>query len=270
MHDRVCVNALSFMGESFADLGEHWRALDAHRVGFTTHLLMDEGLEAAQAALNSGPYIPEVLSHQFLVGDISPQKASWQEPRERLAKVIEWAKVMDAKTIYMVTGGHGGMIWEDAAECFAQAVAPCVKMAQAAGSPLLVETSPPLYAHSHIAHNLRDTVRLAEIAGIGVCIDMFAVWTEADLRETIQRAAPRLHLIQVADYVLGDRAFPCRAVPGDGVIPLKRLCGWAIEAGYRGVFDLELLGPRLDQEGRRQAVGRAVQFMSEMLNELGV
>jgi sugar phosphate isomerase/epimerase len=255
------------MGEPFSALREHWTALQPHRIGFTTNLLFDESLEAARAATDG--FTVEVLSHQFLAGDLSANEETWRAPRERLSKVIEHAKRLGAKTIYMVTGGHGGLVWEEAAEIFAAAVAPCVAQAKAAGIPLLVESSPPLYAHSHIAHNLRDTVKLAEIAGIGVCIDIFAVWTEADLRETIERAAPRLNLIQVGDYVLGDRAFPCRAVPGDGVIPLKRICGWAIEAGYKGAFDLELLGPRLEQEGRRKAVGRAAEYMSGLLDELG-
>ena len=51
------------------------------------------------------------------------------------------------------------------------------------------------------------------------------------LKETIERAAPRLGVIQVSDYALSDRALPARAVPGDGVIPLQRILGWAPVAG---------------------------------------
>ena len=132
----------------------------------------------------------------------------------------------------------------------------------------MIESSPPVYAHSHIAHNLRDTLTLAQIANIGVCIDMFACWSEAGLKETIIRAIPRCHVIQVGDWIYGDRSLPARAVPGDGVIPIRRMCEWALNAGYTGAFDLELLGPRIDQEGRLKAVGRAARYLSDLLDSL--
>src|SRR3546814_9039718 len=104
---------------------------------------------------------------------------------------------------------------------------------------------------------LRYTVTLAERAGLGVCIDLFCCWSEAGLRATIERAIPRCGIVQVSDYVYGDRAMPCRAVPGDGAIPIRTMLEWMLGAGYEGAFDLELLGPRIEREGRVAAVARA-------------
>jgi hypothetical protein len=55
----------------------------------------------------------------------------------------------------------------------------------------MIENASPLYADIHIAHTLRDTVTLAELAGIGVCIDLFAYWAEAGLRRTGRPGGPR-------------------------------------------------------------------------------
>lgn len=76
-------------------------------------------------------------------------------------------------------------------------------------------------------------------------------------------------LMQASNYVLGDRTAPCRAVPGDGVIPLDRIPGDALEAGYEGVSDIELVGPRIAAEGARAATERAAQRVSEILTRLG-
>ena len=73
----------------------------------------------------------------------------------------------------------------------------------------------------------------------------------------LERAGPSPASVQVSDYVAGDKSFPCRAVPGDGMIPLERIIGWILEAGYTGGFDLELIGPRIDAEGRLEATRRA-------------
>ena len=131
------------------------------------------------------------------------------------------------------------------------------------------KNAPPQYADLHIAHTLRDTITLAELAGIGVCIDICGCWTEAGLKSWIGLGVPRCHLVQVSDYVLGDRSLPSRAVPGDGAIPLPTLLQWLLDAGYEGAFDLELLGPRIEQEGNLQAAQRAVANLSGMLNALG-
>jgi sugar phosphate isomerase/epimerase len=80
---------------------------------------------------------------------------------------------------------------------------------------------------------------------------------------------PRCHLVQVSDYVLGDRGFPCRAVPGDGGIPLEEIISWILEAGYQGPFDLELFGPRIEREGHYEAVARTGDRLGEMLIRLG-
>jgi len=133
---------------------------------------------------------------------------------------------------------------------------------------LLIENASPLYADIHLAHTLRDAVTLAELSGLGVCIDFFACWTEAGLRDSIIRAMPRCHLVQVCDYIYGDRSLPSRAVPGDGAIPVKRLIAWILEAGYTGAFDLEMPGPRIAKEGAVAAIRRAANNVTEILQSL--
>ncbi len=113
------------------------------------------------------------------------------------------------------------------------------------------------------------SLALAEMAGIGVCIDLFGCWTEAGLRASIERAIPRCNLIQLSDYVYGDRSLPSRAVPGDGAIPLARILDWMLAAGYTGAFDLELIGPRIDQEGHLAAVRRTGDYLGKILASLG-
>ncbi len=269
MHDRVCVNAVCFMGSSFSELAEIWQTLAPRRVGLVSKQLMDEGVAAARAALATGDYKVETISHQFHIGHLEPGEETWSDARMRLSRVIKDAKTLDASSISMVTGGHGDLTWKEAAECFAAAIAPCVREAKAASIALLIEPSPSVYAHSNLNHSLRDTLTCAEMAGIGVCIDVFACWSEGGLLEMIERSIPRCHNIQVGDYIYGDQRFPCRAVVGDGAIPIQRLCSWALNAGYTGPFDLELLGSRIDQEGRVSAVSRSARTLSEILYELG-
>ena len=75
--------------------------------------------------------------------------------------------------------------------------------------------------------------------------------------------------MQISDYVIGTTQTGDRAVPGDGNIPLERLIRVVLDAGYRGAFDLEVLGPRIESEGYPSAVRRSVERVSELLDRLG-
>src|SRR3546814_20358767 len=112
---------------------------------------------------------------------------------------------------------------------------------------------------------LRYTVTLAERAGLGVCIDLFCCWSEAGLRATIERAIPRCGIVQVSDYVYGDRAMPCRAVPGDGAIPIRTMHHWMLRDGYEGAFDPALLGPRPTPDASRSPFRRPPALRRIML-----
>jgi sugar phosphate isomerase/epimerase len=271
MHERISVHPICFGGTAFRDLPEKWRELGAKRVGLLSSHFEESGLSCVQSALAATGCKAESINHVLLpFGQyLSEDEKSWAEPREKLKRAILNARAVGARSIYTMSGGHGALVWEDAAECFRTAIAPCVREAEAAGIALMVEATPPAYADIHLAHSLRDTLTLAETAGIGVCIDFFSCWTEAGLRESIRRAVPSCGLVQVCDYVYGDRALPARAVPGDGAIPVKRMIEWTLDAGYKGPFDIEILGPRIDKEGHVAAVRRTADRLGEILRELG-
>jgi len=269
MHDRVSVNALCFPGAGLAEMADHWRALKPRRISFPAPLV-DKNLPLARQVIAEDGRRFECMTHLFLAGrQLERREDLWAEERAKLSRVIAQAAELGGRGVYMLTGGRGAMNWEAAAECFSAIIAPCLPEAKAAGIRLMIEPTAPFYAHGHICHSLRDTVALAEMAGIGVCVDIFACWTEAGLDRTLARAAPQCGLVQVSDYVYGDRSMPSRAVPGDGNIPLKRIFEGLLSAGYEGAFDLELIGPRIDAEGRREAVARAADVVGEMLASLG-
>jgi sugar phosphate isomerase/epimerase len=269
MHERISVNHLCFPGSSLIQFAGYWRELGTRRVSFISPPLLGADLSPVKQALTSGDYKVDTIAHMFMTQQLTPDEESWKAARAQLTQAIGIAEKLGARSIYMLTGGHGTLTWEQAAEVFSAAVAPCVVQARNAGIALAIENASTLYADLHIAHSLRDTVTLAEMAGIGLCIDLYGCWAEAELRKSIERAIPRCAIIQVSDYAYGDRALPARAVPGDGAVPLQRLLEWTLAAGYKGAFDLELIGPRIDREGHLEATRRAAEQVGNMLHVLG-
>lgn len=191
--------------------------------------------------------------------------AETEAARERLLGTIDIAQEIGARSVIMITGGRGGLSWAEAAERFTEAMAPCAEAARAARLILGIEPTSHLYADGSIAHRLADATRLARMAGIGVMVDLFACWTDADIEEAIAEAGPSIGLVQVSDYVYGDRALPCRAVPGDGAVPFEKLLPAIAATGFRGWYDLEVIGPRLQAEGQETGLRRAADHVARII-----
>jgi sugar phosphate isomerase/epimerase len=262
-HKRLSVHNVTFFGAALAELQTYWAALGVSRLSILDGQLLDPELSKI---LQRNDYTVEAVYHLFAAGQLTSDPGA---ARDALCAVIDAAAAAGARTVYLLTGGRGPLTWEQAAKRFTDLMAPCVERAHQAGVALAIENASSLYADIHLAHTLRDTITLAEMSGLEICIDVFHCWAEGDLDALVQRALPRTRLVQLSDYVLGDRALPGRAVPGDGAIPLEPFVAQVLAGGYAHGFDLELIGPRIENEGRLKAVQRGCEVVGAMLDRLG-
>ena len=231
MHDRVSVNALCFLGSSLSELEGVWRELQPHRISFLGNLVVDDpeparasSTRAATRSRRSRAGCSAARPLGAGRGDLGRAAGARSCGRSRRRSR---GRPLDLRAHrWALDGDVGG-----AGRAFRRAVEPCLEPAREAGVALMIENAPQPYSDSHIGHTLRDTIAAAEIAGVGVLIDIFGVWNEAGLKASIERAVPMCSLVQVSDYTYGDRSYPCRSVPGDGVIPLRRIIAGSSRPG---------------------------------------
>ncbi|WP_396928013.1 sugar phosphate isomerase/epimerase family protein [Mycolicibacterium sp.] len=266
MRQQLSVHDVTFLGSSPAELQRNWAELGVRCLSVIDTELLNPDF---RRVIEGSHHLVQAVCHVFGFGRVPTDQQSVAAARDALFRVIDAAASVDARCIYMLTGGRGELSWEHAADAFGAAIQPCLHEAEQAGVSLAIENASALYADIHMAHSLRDTITLAESAGLDICIDLFHCWAEADLAGLLRTALPRTRLIQLSDYVLGDRELPARAVPGDGAIPIESFVAQALSDGYRFGLDLELLGPRIDAEGRLTAAQRACDVVRGMLDRLG-
>lgn len=272
MHPRISLHQVAFINQpsqirATTEFIEHCHAIGVENATLVSPLLdTPEQISEARQAVSDVPVKISAINHVF-ASDLEKDNG---EATRQLQRTVETAHALGAKTIYLLTGARGTLDWESAAQRFAELISPCRNTASEKGIHLLVENASGFNADIHIAHTLDDTTLLAKLAGIGICIELHACWFEAGLKQKLSRAMPDTGLVQVSDYVLGDRTAPCRAVPGDGVIPLESIIGDILDLGYEGLFDAELVGPRIEQEGVHAATQRACEQLSEILVKFGV
>jgi sugar phosphate isomerase/epimerase len=242
--------------------------LDAgfHQVGIPWAAIRREGTDrSVEIIRHSGLGVATIGWGAFFT---LASPTSWQHERESLITALDVAVSLEAATVYGHAGPAGGLSWDDAAEALVTASATVVSHSGRVGVPLIMEQTNPLYADTDFVHSFRDAVDRAAVTGLGLCLDLFHIWEERYLLENARRALPALHLLQLGDFCYGTRQVPDRAVPGDGVMPIRRIVGGLVESGYQGPIDLELLGPRIWREGARSAAVRAGRYMSDLLQSM--
>lgn len=267
LHPNLSINLLSLAPAAFD------KQLDVvARIGataITPDIVQFDAVSAAHAArlIGDAGLQAIALTHRaFGFADATETKAACV----RLERSIEFAAAIGAGSIVMTTGGRGLLKWGDAAKRFAEGIAPSAAKARTAGIALGIEPTSHLYADASIAHRLSDCTTLAVLADVSVTIDLFACWTDADIDAAIAEAGTHTSLVQVSDYFYGDRSLPCRAVPGDGAIPFEWLLPAILAAGFNGMFDLEIVGPRLQTEGFEIGLKRAAKKIGAILESAGL
>ena len=195
---------------------------------------------------------------------------TWPPQGERLLAAVEMGVVVGAECLVALTGPAGPMRWEEAADTLASAAGAFLRASRAAGLAVALEHTNSLRSDVSFLHTLRDTVDLAERMGLGACLDVSACWGERGLVDTVERAGGSLLLVQVSDWTVGARCTPDHVVPGDGDIPLHRFLRDVVGTGYGGAFDVEVLGPRVEEMGYADVITRSVAWLARALDDVGV
>ena len=268
MHPRISLHQIVFdAGSSLAS-----NLADCRQIGFSSVGLIDQRLLAHQPA----EVARLVSAHDLRVASMTctplfapgdPDR--WSEAERKLLTAIDLATAVRSPLVYGCTGSAGNLTWSEAAAVVAQRCPPVLQRSRTVDVSVLVEPTLPTYADISFVSSLRDCLDISRETGLGINLDIWHVWAERDLEHAIRAASPFITHCQIADFRIGNRTMLEKIVPGDGGIPLKQILGWLLEAGYEGVFEIEIHGPTVSEEGRIDAAQRAGDVVGTLLDELG-
>ena len=263
MHDRISVSAIStfdwpldqdltfYAAAGITNVGISVAKLERFGWDEGTSRIVDAGLRVTNL-IGLGPFH---LAH--------PDR--WGEQQDRLERALDVAERVNAECLVVTTGPAGPLTWEAAADALEHALAPVLREAHARNIPFAIEHTNSLRVDVGFVHTLRDAIDLARRLKVGVCMEINACWAERGLAETVLEGVDALALVQVSDFKVGTLSTPNRLVPGDGDIPLALIIGDVLRAGYRGCFDLELIGPAITTEGYESSIARSMTVLEELL-----
>jgi sugar phosphate isomerase/epimerase len=266
-HPRLSLDAMSTFTWSFDQDLALWQDLGIRHAGLLISKIDDDPAAKFSRMRAAGIQISTVIVGSF---DLR-RRDSWDRTQTNHAAMIDRVAETGGHSLYFTPGRTTGAPWREVLKIFAQAVAPSVAYAKQRGVHLAIE--PSLRTDVSFVNTIRDAIDVAERTGVEIVADFGNMWMERDVREVLQRAAPHIALIQICDVIIGETGKPPpggRVHIGEGELPLHRLMHEVLDSGYRGVFDLEVLGPKIESEGYESAVRRGVVSASALLTELGV
>jgi sugar phosphate isomerase/epimerase len=270
IHPRISINSVSsWMQPLEADIAM-WQDIGIDHVALILPKIKEVGWDAARDMVTGADLRVSTIfgpTYRPLDGDRS--LGTWDADQQETVETVEFAASIGAASVYICSGAAPTFTWDEAADAFCELVAPAVARSAELGVPLLVEPTNPLRADISFIYWQRDAMDLARRAGTKVMLDFQSCWYERGLEAVVRENIDLVGVAQISDYVIGTAETGNRVVPGDGDIPLERLVRMALDAGYEGPFDLEVMGPLVEAEGYPSAVRRAVERAGELLDRVG-
>lgn len=263
MHPRISINTISTLRWPLEDDLELLDRLGAPWLGFPSLKIEKDVAAGVTAIRRAGRRVSCVAA--------STAEASLLDAKSALAALrpaIDVAHAFESPLCYFTTGGTPErMTTDDACAALLAALPDSLAYAAERGVRLAIENNSVTNRDIGFAHTLPDSLRLADEAGIGVCLELQNCWYERDLARLFREHVARIALVQLSDFRVGEELRLNRRVPGDGSMPLAWMIERLLEAGYSGLFDIEVIGPSIDAEGPESALRRSAEWLSERLTE---
>ncbi|WP_179278038.1 sugar phosphate isomerase/epimerase [Rhodococcus sp. 14-2470-1a] len=262
MNSRISVSGLCFPSLDLVSTVDTLQEIGAGRTTLQARKFRSIGWGAGiETVRQSGIEVAGlVASYPETLAD----RATWDAIRADLTDTVDAAVALGSPMIYNVTGPllDGGR--RVSLEAYAELIEPVVSYASDGGVAMAVEPTLSSFAWVSFVHSLAEVQELDSRTGLGVCLDLRHVWDDPGFQDYLNSAIGRVALVQVGDTVDGADG-PEPAVPGDGVIPLAERIDRIEKAGYDGIYDLELVGPRIDIVGHVESVRRGVALLESIL-----
>jgi len=271
LHPRVSVNMISSMNWTLQQDLAYYKQEGFGNVGllyFKLTGMQPGGLAAAMDAIRAAK-----LRFSCMACDRADLVAMPLEGQPALAfykPAIDTAAALGVPACYIVTGPiPKGMQTDEAYARLAATLTPVVAYAKSKGVRFALEHNSVSTRDNGFVHTLADAIWLSKECGIEICLELQNCWIERDLKRVFRDNLGRIPFVQFSDFKVGENLRYNRFVPGDGDIPLEWLVGTLLEVGYKGFFDLEVLGPKIEEEGYASAIRRSVDWLSERLTRWG-
>ncbi len=206
------------------------------------------------------------VSHVILAGPLTePDEQARRRRTEYALHALSVAEALDASCLVVVPGRLYGQPYEEAEQLAADVLTEVLDRSSASAPFLAVEPVTDVdFANTiDLALDLVDRVGSPRV---GLYLDTYHAWQRGvSPEESIERCAGRILGVHVADLRRVSQG-TVREPPGEGELPLADTLKSIERTGYRGSYDVELLGYSMNSPPE-DLLARSVRGMEGLLAE---
>jgi sugar phosphate isomerase/epimerase len=248
---RLSLNQATVQHLGLADAAALCARHDIPAIGLWRDRVAELGLSASAAAVRAaGLHVSSLCRGGFFThADPGARAAALADNRAALAEAAQ----LQADTLILVSGGlvPGSRDLSVARRMIADAIGELVPDAQRLGVRLGIEALHPVFcADRCVISRLGEATDLARqfpADAVGVVVDTYHAWWDAQLAADIARAAGRIVSYQLSDWILPlpPDTLLGRGHVGDGYIDFGPISAWVQAAGYAGYTEVEIFNQEI-------------------------
>lgn len=261
---RISINEMTTYRWSFLEDVMGYQELGVRSLGLWRPKLSDFGEERGIELLQeSGLTVSSIWTAGGFTGS---EGQTFRDAVDDALEALRLAAQVRAGCLVVVTGARGSHTLSHARRLLRDALS---ELGDAAGRDGLSVAVLPLRQRPHdrcsFLTSLDAALELLEQCNhphVGLVFDFLHVWQEPELYRRIPQAISRIKIAALCDARLPARADDDRCLPGEGKLPLTDMVTALETAGYRGPYDLQILGKRCWERDCAEVVRQSLEALA--------
>ncbi|MFN0020835.1 MAG: sugar phosphate isomerase/epimerase family protein [Pirellulaceae bacterium] len=233
---------------SFEEDVHHYAAAGIESIGVWRHKLSDYGERLGRELL--AEHRLKVSSLFWAGGFTGGSDHSHEESIEDASDALRLAALLNAGCLIVHSGSRAMHTQKHVRRLLLSALDKLLPLAEQLKIAIALEPMPPKAgADWTFLSSLEDAIELAasyNTPSLQIVFDTYYWGLETELETRLPPMVPYLALVQLADSKLPPMREPNRCRLGDGKLPLAGILRTLAQAGYRGDYEVELMGEEIE------------------------
>ncbi len=258
---RLAVNELSTYRWTLEEDVLHYHSAGFEAIGIWRPKLRDYGEEKGAELIREHGLA--ISSLHWAGGFTGSDGRSYREALHDGLDAIQSAADIGASTVTVLTGGRAGHTHAHVKRLVCSALKELAEAAQAVGVHIAVE---PMHIGCAFDWSIVNTIPqcLDLIAAIdnphiGIAFDCYHVAQDETTLHWLESIVPFVRLVQLGDAKHAPLGEQNRCLLGDGHVPLANIVSAFQKGGYKGFYEIEIIGQAVEHMQYEQILGAAKQ-----------
>jgi len=195
--------------------------------------------------------VPIKVTHLIYAGPFNQtSERDYISAREADKEKLRVAGKLGADTVLAMTGPINGLGHNEAFRQLERSLRDLVSTAEENNVKIGLEPLHYVLKDDSFIFTLSEALDIVEEVdhpALGVFLDVYHIWHEPGLMETLKRTKGRIVGCHISDFRQTTRSVYDRALMGDGVIPIRQILEAMKEQGWDRWYDIEVFSPELWQ-----------------------